>query len=74
MEKYSIVQLFINNYEIMDWNKLKKATINAASIFGGLSIVLACVIGVNYIAMTNPIIAISIALVILFCLLVALCY
>lgn len=35
MEKYSIVQLFIkNNYEIMDWNKLKKATINATSIFG----------------------------------------
>jgi hypothetical protein len=58
----------------MDWNKLKKATIKAASIFGGLSIVLACVIGVNYIAMTNPIIAISIALVILFCLLIALCY
>jgi len=70
-----IVQLFIkNNYEIMDWDKLKKAIINATSIFGGLSIILACVIGVNYIAMTNPIIAISVALVILFCLLVALCY
>ena len=58
----------------MDWDKLKKATINAASIFGGPSIVLACVIGVNYITLTNPIIAISIALVILFCLLVILCY
>lgn len=54
----------------MDWNKLKKAIINAASIFGGLIILLACIAGINYIALVQPVVAISIALVILFCLLV----
>ena len=58
----------------MDWNKLKKAIINASSISGVLTIVLACAIGINYIALSNPVVAIFIALVILFCLLVALCY
>lgn len=58
----------------MDWDKLKKAIINAASIFGGLALVFACVIGVNYIALANPIVAIFIELVILFCLLVVVYY
>lgn len=58
----------------MDWNKLKKAIINAIYIFGGLSVVLICAIGVNYIALTNPIVATVVVLVILFCLLVAVCY
>ena len=58
----------------MDWDKLKKSIINAASIFGGLALVLACVIGIDYIALANPIVAIFIALVILFCLLVVIYY
>ena len=58
----------------MDWDKLKKAIRDACYIFGGLAILAACVLGINYIALTNPIAAIFITLVILFCLLVALCY
>ena len=51
----------------MDWNKLKKAIINAISIFVGLAIVIACVVVIDYIALTHPIVAISIALFLLFC-------
>lgn len=58
----------------MDWNKLKKAIIYAISILGGLAILLACIAGIDYIALTHPIIAISIAVGILFCVLVILCY
>lgn len=58
----------------MDWNKLKKAIINAFSIFVGLAIVIACVVGIDYIALTHPIIAISIALFLLFCGLVVIYY
>lgn len=58
----------------MDWNKLKKSIIDAASIFGGLAILIACVAGVDYIALTHPIVAIFVAIVILFCLLVLICY
>lgn len=58
----------------IDWNKLKKAIITAIYIFIGLSIALACAIGVNYIALTHPVIATVVVLVILFCLLVAVCY
>lgn len=58
----------------MDWNRLKKATINAIYIFGVFSMVLICAIGVNYIALTHPVIATVVVLVILFCLLVAVCY
>lgn len=58
----------------MDWNKLKKAIIEAASIFGGLIILLACIAGIDYIALIQPAVAIVIALVILFCLLVVMYY
>lgn len=58
----------------MDWNKLKKSIINAASTFGGVAILIACVAGIDYIALTHPVIAIFIALVILFCLLVVMFY
>lgn len=58
----------------MDWNKLKKSIINATSTFGGLAILIACMAGIDYIALTHPVIAIFIALVILFCLLVLICY
>ena len=58
----------------MDWNKLRKAITNAASIYGGIALVYACVIGVNYIALANPIVAIFIGLFILFCLLVIVYY
>lgn len=58
----------------MDWDKLKKAIINAASIFVGLAILLACILGIDYIALTHPIVAIAITLVILFCLLVVIYY
>ena len=51
----------------MDWNKLKKAIINAISIFVGLAIVIACVVVIDYIALTHPIVANSIALFLLFC-------
>lgn len=58
----------------MDWNKLKKAIINSASLFGGLILLIACVAGIDYIALTHPVLAIFIALVILFCLLVVIYY
>lgn len=58
----------------MDWNKLKKAIIISASIFGGLIILIACITGIDYIALTHPILAIFIAVVILFCLLVVMFY
>ena len=58
----------------MDWDKLKKAIINSASLFGGLIILIACVAGIDYIALTHPIVAIFIALAILFCLLVVMYY
>lgn len=74
MEKYLIVQLFINNYEIMDWDKLKKAIRDTSYIFGGLAILAACVLGINYIALANPIAAIFITLVIFFCLSVVIIY
>lgn len=58
----------------MDWDKLKKAIINAASIFVGLAILFACLLGIDYIALTHPIVAIAITLVMLFCLLVVMYY
>lgn len=58
----------------MDWNKLKKAIRDSSYIFGGLVILLACIAGIDYIALTHPIIAISAAVVILFCLLVVIIY
>ena len=58
----------------MDWNKLKKAIINSASLFGGLILSIACVAGIDYIALTHPVLAIFIAVVILFCLLVVIYY
>lgn len=58
----------------MDWNKLKKAIINSASLFGWLIILIACVAGIDYIALTHPVLAIFIAVVILFCLLVVIYY
>lgn len=58
----------------MDWNKLKKAIIEAASIFGGLIILLACIAGIDYIALIQPAVAIIVALVIVFCLLVVMYY
>ena len=58
----------------MNGNKLKKSIINAASIFGGLAILIACIAGIDYIALTHPVIAIFIALFILFCLLVVMFY
>jgi hypothetical protein len=58
----------------MDWNKLKKAIRDACYIFGGFAILLACIAGIDYIALTNPIAAIFITLVILFCLLVVIIY
>lgn len=86
MEEYLIVQLFINNYEIMDWNKLKKAIINAtftlskliiistAYILCGYAILIACIIGVDYITLIHPVIVVFIIPVILFCLLVLMYY
>lgn len=58
----------------MDWDKLKKAIRDSSYIFGGLVILLACIAGIDYIALTHPIIAISAAVVILFCLLVVIIY
>lgn len=58
----------------MDWDKLKKAIRDASYIFGGLAILAACILGINYIALTNPIAAIFITLVILFCLSVVIIY
>lgn len=58
----------------MDWNRLKKAIIESASIFGGLIILLACIAGINYIALIQPAVAIIVALVIVFCLLVVMYY
>jgi hypothetical protein len=58
----------------MDWNKLKKAIRDSSYIFGGLVILSGCVLGINYIALTNPIVAIFITLVISFCLSVVIIY
>ena len=54
----------------MNWNKLKKSIVNAISVIAGLTILIGCIAGIDYIAQTHPITAISIATVILFCLLV----
>lgn len=58
----------------MDWDKLKKAIKDTSYIFGGLAILAACVLGINYIVITNPIAAIFITFVILFCLSVVIYY
>lgn len=58
----------------MDRNKLKKAIIEATSAFGGLILLIACIAGIDYIALTHPIVAIFIAVVMLFCLLIVMFY
>lgn len=59
----------------MDWNKLKKSIISAIFVFGVVAIIVACIAGMGYIAMTFPLIeAIIIELIILFCLLVVVYY
>lgn len=59
----------------MDWNKLKRAIISAVFVLGIVTIIVACIAGMGYIAMTFPLIeAIIIELVILFCILVVIYY
>lgn len=58
----------------MDWNRLTKEIITAVFVFGIVTIIVACMAGIDYIALTHPVIAIFIALVILFCLLVVMFY
>lgn len=59
----------------MDWNKLKKSILSAICVLGMVAIIVACIAGMGYIAMTFPLIeAIIIELVILFCILVVIYY
>lgn len=59
----------------IDWDKLKKSIISAIFVFGVVTIIVACIAGIGYIAMTYPLIeAIIIELFILFCLLVVVYY
>ena len=59
----------------MDWNRLTKEIITAVFVFGRVTIIVACMAGMGYIAMTFPLIeAIIIELVILFCILIVIYY
>jgi hypothetical protein len=59
----------------MDWNKLKKAILSAICVLGMVAIIVACITGMGYIAMTYPLtVAIIIEVFILFCILIVVYY